>query len=168
MRDLKRYWHALAAEPRDAARKAIRYNAILSIVVMAILIAALMAANGAVAAENVPAMFQVLGALVLLLVVTLGFTIYGSVLVSRAHRAVKDWLFSLEAPGLPTRDTRSASDGLLLATALLAFASLPGNLLGLVLSPLLDTWASVPVEVIWVALGLILVPIAARRFIPLP
>ena len=165
---VKRYWHALGEAPRAAIRKCLRFEIILSVVVTIICLIAACIAFDAIRREDMLGAFQAVGFMFLILVVSLGFVIYGYVLVYRAHRAVKQWLFSLNAPGYPTEETWSAKDTWLLAVALVGFTGLLPNLIGIITDIALGQWStSLPGMAIWVIIGIVTTPIAARRFIPL-
>lgn len=168
MEAIKRYWRALGEAPRAAIFKCLRFELVLSVVVTIICVIATCIAFDALEREDILGAFQVLGFLVLLLIVSLICVIYGYVLVYRAYRAVKQWLFSLNASGYPTEATWTAKDTWLLAVALVGFTGLLPNLIGVITEIALGEWsASLPGMVVWVVIGIVTTPIAARRYIPL-
>lgn len=167
MSSVKRYWRALGDAPRAAIKKVIRFQIVLFLATTVVFgLLAYSVLHGAGADDPVGAL-SLVSFTRLLVVVVLGFCIYGLVLVSRAHRAVKSWLFDLEAPGYPTKETWSRQDGLLLGFALLGFTGLPVEIAGLPLLIFLQNWSSLPGTILWIVLGIVLPPIAVRRFIPL-
>ena len=165
MEAIKRYWRALGEAPRAAIFKCLRFELVLSVVVTIICVIAACIAFDALEREDILGAFQVLGFLVLLLIVSLICVIYGYVLV---YRAVKQWLFSLNASGYPTEATWTAKDTWLLAVAPVGFTGLLPNLIGVITEIALGEWsASLPGMVVWVVIGIVTTPIAARRYIPL-
>ena len=99
--------------------------------------------------------------------------IYQCVLVFRAHKAIKENLFAHPAPGFRARETWTHVDGLILALALIGLTSIPSVLAGFVIDgPMIPSPAYEPTfslsSLIQPIIGLVLAPVAAKRYIPLP
>ena len=167
MSEFMQRWHALGEAPRIAILRCIKFELIVS-AIMAIAAAGwYWYAVFVLGDDDISGWFRALGLASLLIIVAIIVTVCAYVLIYRAHRTVKQWLFSLQAPGYPSEQTWTSKEGWLLGLALLGGTALIPNVLFGVYYLLVGEWSSAIGTYIWAILGIVLPPIAARRFIPL-
>lgn len=168
---IKRYWNALD----EASRKALKKAAFLALGMGLALLLVMFLVYFDVfflgtMGDAAPTQFALMPAFML---GAIAIAIYSYVLAYRAHRAIKENLFAHPTPGLRTRETWTHADGFLLALALIGITSIPSAAAGLIMdfflssSPLYEP-NSPASALFWPIVGLVLAPIAAKRYIPLP
>ncbi|MDM8301207.1 hypothetical protein [Collinsella tanakaei] len=167
MDTIKRYWHALGDAPRKAIIKCFRVELIFTVVCYVMLAAVWLWMRSLEGAEPGLWVLDAFGYIGVLFIFLLVYVVYSYVLIFRAHRAIKTWLFELNAPGYPTADTWSRKDGWLLGCALIGGIGLPFNIASLPGLSIMDSFTTLPGTMLWIVLGIVLPPFAARRFIPL-
>lgn len=168
MRNLSQYWHALGDKPKAAIRKTTVFLLAFAIVLTILEVILVLVVGSFAASGNTQGALGTLGGMYLTLFIAFAGVIYGYVLVYRAHKAAKEWLFSLNAPGYPTRETWTQGNGWLLGITLLAMTGVPASIVFIPSELLLNSWDTLPGTVLWLVLGIVLPPIAAKRFVPVP
>ncbi len=168
---IKRYWNALDEASRKALKKAVFLAlgmglALLLVMFLVYFDVFFLGTMG----DAAPTQFALMPAFMF---GAIAIAIYGYVLVYRAHKAIKENLFAHPTPGSRTRETWTHADGFLLALALIGIVSIPSAVAGLIMdfflssSPLYEP-NSPASALFWPIVGLVLAPIAAKRYIPLP
>lgn len=167
---IKRYWNALD----EASRKALKKAALLVLGMGLALLLVMFLVYFDVfflgtMGDAAPTQFALMPAFML---GAIAIAIYGYVLVYRAHKAIKENLFAHPTPGSRTRETWTHADGFLLALALIGIVSIPSAVAGLIMDFFLSSPPYEPNSpasaLFWPIVGLVLAPIAAKRYIPLP
>ena len=166
---IKRYWKALDTASHKAIKKAAFTALAMNLVLMAayfivyfdVLFLGRIGDSAALQLALWPAFMVGIGAI----------AVYGVVLVFRAHKAIKENLFAHPAPGFRTRESWTHVDGAILLFALLGLTSIPDTIAGFALDLLLGSYpfyesSTAPGALLWTAICLIFVPIAAKRYIP--
>lgn len=167
----KRYWNALDSTSRRAVKKASFAGLALGLALMAamfivyfdVLFLGTVGDSAALQFALTPAFF----------VAAIVLGIYQYVLVYRAHKAIKANLFAHPGPGRRTPATWTGMDGLILALALIGITCIPSAIAGVFTDLVLTALGHAPNSSLlsnffWPVVGLLLMPTAAKRSIPLP